>query len=433
MTLLDQLVANSGRGPWFENAAELPVGIKPPVRLIAYYLPQFHPIPENDAWWGRGFTEWTNVSKAIPRFEGHYQPHLPGELGFYDLRMPQVLQRQAELARRHGLEGFCFHHYWFAGKPLLDTPIRLLLEHPEIDLPFCVNWANENWTRTWEGNDKEILIGQDHSPEDDVAFVASLEKLFRDPRYIRIDGRPLLMLYRPKILPDARATVRRWRAHLQSAGLGNPYIVMAQAFGDQDPRAYEMDAAAGFPPHNTGFECPRIQHTLEWFDPNYQGTVVRYTDMAASALANRPQEFRQFPGVCPSWDKEARSPGRGFSFVGATPAAYGEWLAAACRIAMQAPEPDERVVFINAWNEWGEGAHLEPDRHFGYAYLAETARVVAALAGHSPPPAEVVASPGPAPRPPRPLRTLPGLVVKNLAFHAARLAEATARRLRKLT
>ena len=431
MNLLEQLSYNHAPGPEFEAySAELAAGHGELVRLIAYYLPQYHAIPENDAWWGKGFTEWTNVSKAIPRFSGHYQPHLPGELGFYDLRLPQVLRRQAELARQYGIRGFCFHHYWFAGKTLLEAPIRSLLDHPDIDLPFCVNWANENWSRRWDGLENEVLMRQAHSPEDDIAFIASLEPMFRDRRYIRIDGRPLLMIYRPGLLPNAGKTVQRWRSHLRAAGLGDPYIVMAQAFGDSDPRTYGMDAAVGFPPHHAGWDATRIEATLERFDPNYLGSVVAYDAMVQTALRNTPADYRVFPGVCPNWDNEARKPGRGFCFLGSTPRKYGKWLLAACRNALAAERGDERIVFINAWNEWAEGAHLEPDRHFGYAYLAETARALNAL---SPPVQKAagtraVGTPNPPPTP----RAAALLAARTLARGVADIADASARWLRKL-
>ncbi len=280
-------------------------------------------------------------------------------------------------------KGCAFTTIGLAAKRCSIPPIRLLLDHPEIDLPFCINWANEDWSRRWDGSDQEVLIGQAHSSADDLAFAVSLEPLFRDPRYIRINGRPLLMVYRPKILPSARETVRRWRAHFRAVGLGDPYIVMAQVYGDYDPRPYGMDAAAGFPPHNTGIDDVNIRDTLIHFDPEYKGQAVDYADLSAGALANRPSAFRLFPGVCPSWDNEARRPGKGLSIVGATPAAYHSWLTAACEITFAVPDASERIVFINAWNEWAEGAHLEPDRHLGYAYLVETARVMAELSGSS--------------------------------------------------
>ena len=378
MEALAQIEHNTGPGPDFRSDhhnTEAANGAL--VRLIAYYLPQYHPIAENDIWWGKGFTDWTNVTKALPRFAGHYQPQLPGDLGFYDLRMPDALRKQAALAKRYGIHGFCFHHYWFQGRTLLDTPLKLLLSQPDIDLPFCVNWANENWTRRWRGDDHDILIGQQYSPNDDLAFAASLVPLFRDSRYIRVNNRPLLMIYRPSLLPDAAATVGRWRAYFREAGMANPYVVMAQTFGDYDPRKYGMDAAAGFPPHNSGFEAPRIP--VELYEPRSKGEAARYDDMLSNALANRPSEFTLFPGVCPSWDNEPRRPGRGLCFVGSTPYKYADWLRAACDTAINATDPTERLVFLNAWNEWAEGAHLEPDRHYGCAYLAETLRVVRSL------------------------------------------------------
>ncbi len=374
MTLLEQITFNTSAGPEYEkDDPSVLKATSPLVRLIAFYLPQFHSIPENDAWWGKGFTEWTNVTKAVPRFAGHYQPRLPGELGFYNVTQADVLRRQAALARRYGIGGFCFHHYWFNGRRLLEKPLEILLENPDIDMPFCINWANENWTRRWDGQETAILLQQHHSPEDDIAFAKSLEPYFRDPRYIRIMGRPLLMLYRPGILPDAAATVARWRTHFKAAGFGDPYITMAQAFGDGDAAKYGMDAAVGFPPFWTGTANKEVS---DLFDPKYLCDVRDYATMAAETIAGYATNHRVFPGVCPSWDNEARRPGRGACFTGSTPEAYGGWLNTACDAAMRAFPDGERLVFINAWNEWAEGTYLEPDRHFGYAYLAQTARVL---------------------------------------------------------
>jgi glycosyltransferase involved in cell wall biosynthesis len=375
-----QLRANLAPGEHYEPDDEISSApINPAVRLIAYYLPQFHPIRQNDEWWGKGFTEWTNVCRGLPQFPGHYQPRLPGGLGFYDLRLVDTLRQQAALARKYGVHGFCFYYYWFGGRRLLETPLNLLLQNPDIDMPFCVCWANENWTRRWDGFEDEILIAQDHSSEDDVAFARSLEPALRDPRYIRVGGRPLVLVYRPGLLPNPLATARRWRVHFAREGYGDPYLVMAQSFRDEDPRLHGFDAAAEFPPHHVGFDAPSINREVRFFDPHYQGTVVDYDEMVRRAVATAPSPFKTFPGVCPGWDNEARRPGRGFVVARSTPEKYGHWLTAACRKALEARDPSERLVFINAWNEWAEGATLEPDLHFGYAYLRATARVLWSL------------------------------------------------------
>ena len=376
--LLQQIQVNTARGPLYQNDLPARLPIDPEVRLIAYYLPQFHPIPENDLWWGKGFTEWTNVTKAVPRFVGHYQPRLPGELGFYDLRSPDIIRRQALLAKKYGVHGFCLHYYWFGGRTLLETPLNLLLENKDIDINFCVCWANENWTRRWDGEEHEMLISQAHSPKDDTMFARSLEPLFRDPRYIRIDGRPLLIVYRAGLLPDPLATARRWRHHVASAGFGNPYLVMAQTWGDEDPRPFGFDAAVEFPPHKF-WDTPRINSDVELLDPDFEGNMHEYGDLVKRATTAAPTEFKLFPCVCPSWDNEARRPRKGTTFAFSTPEKYGAWLTHACQRSLREFQPAEQIVFVNAWNEWAEGAYLEPDRHFGFAYLDETARVLGRL------------------------------------------------------
>ena len=381
MSLMSELRRYVQPGPLYEDDSARFNFDGNPVRLLAYYLPQFHAIPENDLWWGKGFTEWTNVTKSFPMFRGHYQPHLPGELGFYDLRNPEVLYRQAALARRYGLAGFCVHHYWFSGKTLLGEPLRILLENSDIDIGFCINWVNETWSRRWDASENDVLIAQKHSPDDDLALAASLEKALADPRYIRVNGRPLLMIYRPGLLPEPRATVDRWRNHFIRAGYGDPYMVVPQNRGDLDPHVFGMDAAAGFPPHECGFGGRRDMRALlaKIANPKYSGLVLSYDAMMRNAISNKPSAFRFFPGVCPSWDNHARRANRGMVFQGAVPKKYGEWLKTACDYTMDRNAADERIVFVNAWNEWAEGAHLEPDRYFGYAFLAETARILSAL------------------------------------------------------
>lgn len=370
--LFTQLFSSAvSRGDIYVPLAASSTAVESRIRAIAFYLPQFHPIPENDAWWGKGFTEWTNVSKAVPQFVGHYQPRIPDELGFYDLRIVDVQRRQVELAKQFGLGGFCFHYYWFSGrKRLLERPLNQYLAAKDIDFPYCVCWANENWTRRWDGLDEQVLMAQRHEPEDDLAFIEDLAPVLRDPRYIRINGRPLLIVYRAGILPRPQQTLQVWREYCRANGIGDLYIVAAQTFGLEDPRGFGFDAAVEFPPHKivTG----EIQNDLEILNPGYEGRVFSYEDVARKESVVSWPEYKLFKTVMPSWDNEARKPGKGHVFTGSTPEIYRNWIESICRATDERHVGDEKLVFINAWNEWAEGAYLEPDRQYGYAYLDST-------------------------------------------------------------
>ncbi len=344
------------------------------LKAIAFYLPQFHPIHENDVWWGKGFTEWTNVSKAQPQFAGHYQPHLPAELGFYDLRILDVQKRQIDLARQYGIQGFCYYYYWFNGRKLLERPLEQMLGHPELDFPFCICWANESWSRRWDGLENEVLIHQQHSAEDDLAFIQEASSLFADSRYIRVGNRPLLVVYRPSLLPDPAATARRWRQYCRGRGIGEIALAYTQSFDRVDPAAIGFDYAIEFPPNN--IDAKRITSDIQPLNPNYAGTVYDYPTLVENCR-NMPQpNYPLFRGVCPGWDNEARKPGRGITYAGATPALYGQWLKNACEYTSQNHPADKQFIFINAWNEWAEGAHLEPDQRYGYAWLQATAQAL---------------------------------------------------------
>ena len=345
------------------------------IRLIAFYLPQFHPIKENDQAWGKGFTEWTNVSKAMPQYLGHDQPKLPGELGFYDLRLGEVHRRQIELAKNYGIHGFCYHYYWFNGKKVLDLPIKRIMENPDMDFPFCINWANENWTKRWDGLDKEVILKQNHSPEDDLAFIREVEPLLKDSRYIRVDGRPLLMIYRASLFPDIKQTADRWREHCRECGIGEIYLVITHAHGHMEPTAIGFDAATEFAPNT--FSVREISSKFQFLNQNFQGHVFDFSDAIHYSMRMRKPSYMQFRSLCPGWDNEPRKPGKGNIFHGASPEKFATWLDFLLHDTQKHQEGSNRLVFINAWNEWAEGAFLEPDQRYGYAYLDRTYRCLA--------------------------------------------------------
>jgi glycosyltransferase involved in cell wall biosynthesis len=348
-------------------------------RLIAFYLPQFHPIPENDAFWGKGFTEWMNVTRAVPQFEGHYQPRLPADLGFYDLRVKDIQKEQIEIALQYGVSGFCFHFYWFNGKRLLEMPITQFVENDAHELGFCINWANEPWSRRWDGRDQQVLIPQSHSPEDDLAFIKHVSGYFRDRRYIRVDGKPLLMIYRPGLFPSAIETAQRWRAYCRDAGIGEIFLAYPQSFDTVDPAEFGFDAAIEFPPSLGGF--PEISASIPTLKSGFTGKIYDWVELVNRSRAYPQAPYTLFRGLCPSWDNTARRMEAASILVNASPSHYREWLASAVADTCDRfPDFDSRLIFVNAWNEWAEGAYLEPDARYGYAYLQETRDVLSAPA-----------------------------------------------------
>lgn len=337
-------------------------------KLIAFHLPQFHPIPENDAWWGKGFTEWTNVTKATPRFPGHHQPQLPSDLGFYDLRLPEVRAAQADLAREYGIYGFCYYHYWFNGKRLLERPFEEILVSGKPDFPFCLCWANENWTRRWDGAEQEVLIGQNYNDDDDREHIQYLIKAFRDPRYIRIDGKPLILIYRARHLPDPKRSLTIWRNEARKAGIGELFICRVENFFNErdNPYALGFDASVDFQPDWMAINDDNPSVVLP--DGHF---VVDYRNLVETELARPEVPHLRFPGVTPSWDNSARRKKNAFVIADSTPEAYEHWLTETLRRIADRPE-SHQLVFINAWNEWAEGNHLEPDQRYGRSYLEAT-------------------------------------------------------------
>ncbi|MCE2507650.1 MAG: glycoside hydrolase family 99-like domain-containing protein [Nitrosopumilaceae archaeon] len=343
------------------------------VKLIAFYLPQFHPIPENDQWWGKGFTEWRNVTKAKPNFEGHYQPRLPADLGFYDLRIPEIMESQAKLARRFGIYGFCYHYYWFSGKRLLEMPLERMLQTNSPDFPFCLSWANENWTRRWDGQEDKILIKQEYRESDYLAVILDIIRYFKHPNYIRINGKPLFLIYNISAFPNILSTIHCWRNVCRKEGIGEIYLAMIESFKHsidrKNPNIYGLDATVEFPPH--GSYSP-IATPCKNLNQEYNGQVYDYRKTTKQHLEMDIPNYTRFRGVMPGWDNTARRQNNSSIFYHAKPKIYESWLNAIVKQTHERPCKDERLVFINAWNEWAEGAYLEPDRKFGFAYLKAT-------------------------------------------------------------
>jgi hypothetical protein len=362
------------------------------VRAVAFYLPQFHPVPENDAWWGAGFTEWSNVTRAEPIWPGHYQPRRPADLGFYDLRVPEVRERQAALARANGISAFIYHHYWFSGRRLLNRPFDEVLESGSPDLPFALCWANESWSRVWDG-DHSVLVEQDYEGDELRRHAAWLAKPFNDPRYLRVDGRPLFVIYRVSHLEDPRRYVEAFREACVAESGVDPYLVQAVTHElDKRPAETGCDAEVEFPPHRLGDKARPHADPLLIARSHQRYT---YDDVAEGCVERLDVPWVRYPCVVPSWDNTARRKIRATMLHGANPEAYEKWLSAAAAHEA-ARRPDHGLVFVNAWNEWAEGAYLEPDERFGHGYLEATRRVFGSLAPSTTVTPQSSASPVPA-------------------------------------
>jgi lipopolysaccharide biosynthesis protein len=349
----------------------------PAARAIAFYLPQFHPVAENDAWWGPGFTEWTNTAKAKPLFRGHYQPHVPADLGFYDLRVAETRAAQATLARRHGIEAFCYYHYWFAGRRILERPFDEVLASGAPDFPFCLCWANETWTGIWHGAADRVLIEQTYpGAADHAAHFSALRPAFADPRYLRVDGKPLFLLYKPEKLPDPVATLAQWRAMAAEAGLGGLYVVGVTARAEWEPLAAGFDAKVVQPLIlRRGWVSRR--RPLAWAKARFQDwrrlpTMLSYPEFVDRQMPRAVAGYDAYPCLVHDWDNTPRAGRNGVLFQGATPALYRRLLDGAVAVLREKPE-QRRLLFLKSWNEWAEGNHLEPDFLTGHAWLREVA------------------------------------------------------------
>lgn len=341
------------------------------VRLIAFYLPQFHPIPENDMWWGKGFTEWTNVAKAKPLFKGHYQPHLPADLGFYDLRVPEVRVAQAKLAKEYGIEGFCYYHYWFGnGKRLLEKPFLDVLNSGNPDFPFCLAWANDSWTGIWHGAPDNLLIEQKYlGPQDYEDHFYTVLDAFRDHRYMTVHGKKIFLIYDPRNLPDAIAFTEQWRKLAQKEGLPGIHFIAHSI--KEKPERFGCDACvdnAPFVSTPASFWYRLFLHLWKRIFNRDLPKIRSYSRFVQNlkALTLGPKEY---PLVIPNWDNTPRSHKNGFVLFGSNPNIFKISLKDAIRKLTSISDSDNRIIFIKAWNEWAEGNHLEPDMLYGHGYL----------------------------------------------------------------
>lgn len=360
------------------------------IRPIAIYLPQFHPIPENDLWWGKGFTEWTNVVGGKPRFKGHYQPHLPSDLGFYDLRLEESRMAQEALASEYGIFGFCYYHYWFNGKRMLDEPLERKLKNPKETLPFMLCWANENWTRVWDGGENEVLLKQEYAEADDRSHVRELIRYFKDERYIKVDGKPFFAFYKPKLFPDMKRTLEIFREEAKKENY-ELYLTWFERSGEEDNNYYStigFDAAVEFQPLSKSLDAYRKR-----FHPKKNPTslperikrlllrkfgstsamlndqIINYEDFLNFDISFPKRKYKLYPGVNPMWDNSARREDqRATIFTGSTPDLFANWYKRKKEQFVPFSE-NENFIFINAWNEWAEGNHLEPCLKWGRKYL----------------------------------------------------------------
>lgn len=338
------------------------------MKFIAFYLPQYHEVQENNIFWGTGFTEWTNVKKAEPLFKGHHQPRLPTELGFYNLNDDTVRHKQAQLAQNYGIDAWCYYYYRFNGKRLLEMPLNRHFQDKTLHMPFLICWANENWTKTWDGLSNDILIKQEHNYEDDLNFIKDVAPMLIDPRYVKIENKPVLLIYRPELWGNIKKTVLIWRNYMKENYGLEIYLIRTLAFDEctrpKNPNNIDFDAYYQFPPFGT-----TSVHFNESDVKNGNISDYRNCINMASYFFN----FKVFRGVMTGFDNTPRKKGNNVGiYLRNTPKEYQKWLEAAIKYTKQNFKKEEQLIFINAWNEWGEGAILEPCNQWGRQFLEAT-------------------------------------------------------------
>ncbi|MCI0716193.1 MAG: glycoside hydrolase family 99-like domain-containing protein [Chlorobi bacterium] len=366
-------------------------------RIIAFYLPQFHPIPENDKWWGKGFTEWNNVVKAKSRFWGHNQPHFPSDLGFYDLRLEETRIAQADLAKQYGVYGFCYYHYWFNGKMLLERPFNDVLSSGKPDFPFCLCWANENWTRRWDGLESEILMKQNYDEYDPELHIKWLSSAFADRRYIKINDRPIFLVYNPSGINNLLDIINKWKKKIKELGYSGIYLCAVKSVHnklvDSDLMNYGFDAVLNFmPPHYSILPAKKLPSIPRWVLSSFFNKLVKlfnlerkigklpvvsvhsYNALVKKIINSPVSDYKTFFCVMPGWDNSPRTK---FSVVIQNDDVnnFKKWLMHAFERTKNYPD-EEKIVFINAWNEWAEGCYLEPDLRNGRKFLESILYVV---------------------------------------------------------
>ena len=359
-----------------ESSILFPVHVKmnvPKLRPIAFYLPQFHPIPENDEWWGKGFTEWTNVANAKPLFRGHRQPRVPADLGFYDLRVPETRIAQAELAREYGLEGFCYWHYWFAGKRLLNRPFEEVVKTGQPDFPFCIGWANESWTGVWHGAADKVLIEQKYPGKaDEEKHFYYLLAAFTDSRYLKVEDKPIVYVYKPHNLPAPLRFTDHWRELARKEGLKGLYFIGEDHSLTWNPRQHGFDASVAHSPglayHQLAFGSFYRKVKNLYRNIFRRPRIFSYKNYIDYAFHPLSHDFDQYPSVLPNWDNTPRCGLDGYILAGSTPDLFRIHLRRAIQQVSDRPR-DKRLIFIKSWNEWAEGNYLEPDMDFGRAYV----------------------------------------------------------------